>query len=198
MSAPARDWNSRYVTGDLPWDSGIASKELREVIDRQAIAPGRALDLGCGTGTNAIWLAQHGFEVTGLDLAEAAIEIARQKAVEAQTNVNWIAAPVEQFGEDVEPFDFVFDRGCYHICRRVDLKGYIETHRRVTHSGSLCLVLAGSVSETGDSGIPKVTEEELRTEFTELYETVDLHPFQFEDGDGQPGPQGWSSLMRRR
>lgn len=198
MSTSASDWNTRYETGDLPWDSGVPAPELQQVIERHGIAPGRALELGCGTGTNAIWLARQGFDVTALDLSAAAIEQAKSKAASAGVTVRWVVSAVEDFGEGEAPFDFLFDRGCYHCCRRVDLEGYLNTHRRVTHPGSLCLVLAGSVHETSDSGIPRVAEDELRTEFAGLYDILDLHDFRFEEADGAPGPRGWSCLMRRR
>lgn len=51
------DWNQHYVAGNAPWDSGLVSKELIRVLDTEKIAPGRAVELGCGTGTNAIYLA---------------------------------------------------------------------------------------------------------------------------------------------
>jgi SAM-dependent methyltransferase len=193
-----RDWNQRYLSGDLPWDSGVPSRELQLVLSEHAVAPGRSLELGCGTGTNAIWLAGQGFDVTAVDCSEEAISQARRKADAAQVSVNWIIADVQRFGAGLAPFDFLFDRGCYHCCRRVDLAGYLETHRNVTRPGTLFLCLCGSIHETGDSGIPKVSEEELRREFAELYDVVALREFHFDDGDGAVGPLGWSCVMRRR
>ena len=73
-------WNQRYVDGQLPWDTGRPDVHLPTVLDRHAITSGRALEVGCGTGTNAIWLAQRGFEVHATDLSPRAVELARQKA----------------------------------------------------------------------------------------------------------------------
>ena len=89
MANTDRDWNTRYVEGDLPWDSGLASRELRRVLDETGIAPCRALELGCGTGTNAIELARRGFDVTAVDCAPRALEIAQRKATAAGVTVNW-------------------------------------------------------------------------------------------------------------
>lgn len=66
-------WDQRYVDGELLWDTGEPGVHLPGVIERHNIAPANALEIGCGTGTNSIWLAQHGFEVTGTDLAPTAI-----------------------------------------------------------------------------------------------------------------------------
>jgi 2-polyprenyl-3-methyl-5-hydroxy-6-metoxy-1,4-benzoquinol methylase len=60
-------WNDRYRDDDLPWDTGRPSSELQRVVGQDAVRPCRALELGCGTGTNSVWLAQQGFEVTGID-----------------------------------------------------------------------------------------------------------------------------------
>jgi 2-polyprenyl-3-methyl-5-hydroxy-6-metoxy-1,4-benzoquinol methylase len=75
-----RDWNESYVTGDAPWDTGEPNRHLVELVRSRAVAPGRALDVGCGTGTNALWLAKQGFDVLGIDVAPVAIEKARKKA----------------------------------------------------------------------------------------------------------------------
>ena len=69
MATTDRDWNARYLSGELPWDSGLPSRELQRVLEEQKIAPGRALELGCGTGTNAIELARRGFDVTAVNCA---------------------------------------------------------------------------------------------------------------------------------
>ena len=74
------DWNDRYRDGNLPWDTGRPSSELQRVLSRNAIQPCRALELGCGTGTNSVWLAQQGFEVTGIDVAPLAVERAEERA----------------------------------------------------------------------------------------------------------------------
>lgn len=72
-----------------PWGMGPRD-ELVRLVENRSIQPGRAIDLGCGTGANAIFLAQHGFEVTGVDFSEAAIEKARQRAEAAGVQVNFV------------------------------------------------------------------------------------------------------------
>lgn len=198
MANVDRDWNARYETGDLPWDSGLASRELQRVLEEQGMAPCRALELGCGTGTNAIELARRGFDVTAVDCAPRALEIAREKAAAAGVRVNWILADVQNFGAGLPPFDFVFDRGCYHCCRRVDLAGYQATLRNVTRTGTRMLCLAGHIDEASDSGIPRVSAEDLDREFGPLFDVIVRRPFHFQDAGGVEGPLGWSSFMSRR
>jgi SAM-dependent methyltransferase len=110
MSHPS--WNDSYASGEpLPWDTGTPDPMLVEMIEADVIAPGRALEIGCGTGTNAIYLAQHGFDVLGVDISPAAVEIARVKAHGA------CRFETVDFLNDAPPdgpFQFVFDRGCFH------------------------------------------------------------------------------------
>ena len=139
-----QDWNQHYVDGELPWDSGVPSKELIRVLDAGSIKPGRAAELGCGTGTNAIYLASRRFDVTGFDFSAAAVAAARQKAADAKAKVNFAEADLCHFTLDVPPFDFVFDRGCYHAARRIDQSGFIKTLKRLTHPGTRFLLLTGN------------------------------------------------------
>jgi cyclopropane fatty-acyl-phospholipid synthase-like methyltransferase len=194
-----RDWDKRYQTGDTPWHSGRASKQLQRVLSEYEIPRGRALELGCGAGTNAVYLSQQGFRVTAVDCSATAIDEARQLAASTGQEIEWITGDVQNFGEGREPFDFVFDRGCWHCCRRVDLRGYLRTHENATRSGSWFLCLAGNANEQTDTeGPPRVTEVEVATEFSPLYRIVQLREFHFEDSGGSKGPLGWSCLMQRR
>src|SRR5262245_7159572 len=103
------DWNDRYRDGNLPWDTGQPSSELERVLSRNAIQPCRALELGCGTGTNSVWLAEQGFEVTGVDLAPLAVERAVKRAQAARVNVHFLVADVLQLPDLNGPFEFFFD-----------------------------------------------------------------------------------------
>ena len=65
------DWNARYAEGDLPWDTGKPDEHLVKAVEGGAVKPGRTLEIGCGTGTNALWLAARGFDVLAVDLGAA-------------------------------------------------------------------------------------------------------------------------------
>jgi|SRR5579862_3594932 len=108
-----RDWNDAYVKNELPWDTGEPDEQLVAFVRAGRIAPGAALDVGAGTGTNVLWLAQQGFDVLGVDLSPRAIEMARGKAkgtARCRFEVgDFLAAP------PTGPFAFVFDRGCFHV-----------------------------------------------------------------------------------
>jgi methyl halide transferase len=198
MAEEVEHWDTRYRTGNTPWETGHPSTELQRVITEDKIAPCPALELGCGTGGNAVWLAQRGFDVTALDISPLAIERARQRAAAAGANVRFLAADLVA-GPDVGgPFGFFFDRGCYHIVRELDLTAYLRLLERALRPGATGLVLAGNASRPR-TGPPVVTEEQIRGELGRLFEVVRVREFQFDPTPEDGGPHlGWSCLLRRR
>ena len=203
MPHPDVDWNERYATKNTPWDSGQPSQELQRVIDERGIAPCRALEIGCGTGTNAVYLAQRGFDVTAIDVSALAIEQAKAKADQAGVAVRFLVGDILQSPELGPPFEFVFDRGVYHHLRTVDLNGFLKVLERMTKPGSLYLTLAGNANDPQpiENGPPVVKSSELCLELEPLFDLVQLREFRF-DGvviDGKPvRPLAWSALLRRR
>jgi SAM-dependent methyltransferase len=193
-----QEWDKHYVDKALPWDSGRPSKELMRVLDEASIPHGRAAELGCGTGTNAIYLASRGFDVTAFDLSPAALAGARQKATDAKAKVNFVEADLCRFTLDVAPFDFVFDRGCYHAARQIDQPGFIKTLKRLTRPGTRLLLLAGNANEKGPPGPPTMTAAEICGELEPLFEIQLLREFRFEVPAPPEGFLAWSCLMTRR
>lgn len=193
----ASHWDERYQNGETPWDTGVPSRELVRLVESRTVAPGRALELGCGTGTNAVYLAQHGFEVTALDISAVAVRAARLRAESHSVAIEFVLADICTWNPSVEPFDFVFDRGCYHTVRRDNLPGLLRTLERITRPGSRYLVLAGNAREPATMGPPRVHEHELRAELGDLFRVDSLVEFRFEDPGGSPGPLGWCCLGTR-
>ncbi|MEZ6047371.1 MAG: class I SAM-dependent methyltransferase [Planctomycetaceae bacterium] len=198
MSEFAIRWNERYLNEDTPWDSRLVSLELMKVLQEQNIQPGRALELGCGTGTNSIYLAKQGFDVTAIDISERALETAAMKAHEANVEVRFILGDLCDLHLVTSPFDFVFDRGCYHCVRKIDLPGFMDTLNKYTHPGSLWLTLCGNSKEEHDEHIPKVSQTELASELSGLFDLVHMREFHFQDEGEREGPLGWSVLLKRK
>ena len=157
-------------------------------------------------GTNAVYLAQQGFEVTGADLAPLAIEQANKKGTDAGVAIDFrvvdLTSPADDFLQQ-PPFDFVFDRGVYHVIRRHALDGLLHMLERVTRSGSLYIVLTGNANDPndGDEGPPQVAADELCGELGGLFRLVQLREFHFDEVviDGKASNfLGWSATLRRR
>lgn len=110
-----------------PWDSGISPPELFDFISKHPA--GRAIDLGCGTGTNVITLVQNGWQVVGIDFALRAIQIAKHKIKNANIQADLRVSDVTQLNGIDGPFDLALDLGCFHgIKKKLD---YLTQLRRV-------------------------------------------------------------------
>lgn len=111
----ARDWNHQYAIDETPWDIGSPDGHLIALVEADALPRGRALEIGAGTGTNAIWLAQHGYDVHAVDLSPLAVERAQAKAKAAGVECSF--APLDILAETPSggPYDLVFDRGVFHV-----------------------------------------------------------------------------------
>jgi 2-polyprenyl-3-methyl-5-hydroxy-6-metoxy-1,4-benzoquinol methylase len=105
-------FNIRYIFQRAPWDSGITPPELMTFLE--SCPRGRAIDLGCGTGTNVITLAQKGWTVTGIDFAPQAIQIAKRKASAANASVDLRVGDVTNLKDVTGQFDLALDLGCFH------------------------------------------------------------------------------------
>ena len=111
-----------------PWDTGISPPEL--LAHLQSHPPGRALDLGCGTGTNVLNLAQAGWQVTGVDFAARAIRQARRKLRTAGAQAELLVGDVTELRGVSGPFDLILDMGCFH---NLDAAGQRKYAQNVAH-----------------------------------------------------------------
>jgi len=118
-----------------PWDIG-AREELVSLVEKGRIQPGRAIDLGCGTGENAIYLALKGFDVTGVDFAEAAIDKARVRAKDSDVQVNFIVDDLTTLQHISGTFDFLLDYGVLDDLRLPQREAYLRNILTLTHSES--------------------------------------------------------------
>ena len=106
-----------YRVGFTPWDTGGVPPELSALVEGpDALPPGRALDIGCGTGTQAVYLASNGWQVTAIDAVPRPLARARARGEAAGVSVDWTLADVARLDRlGLAPgFTLVFDRGCFH------------------------------------------------------------------------------------
>lgn len=198
------DWNQRYIESDTPWDTGVPSEQLKQVLASGLIQPGPVLELGCGTGINAIWLAQSGFQVTAVDLSPVALEKAKTKASGCGVSIAFIQADVTKLPDDGSRFPFVFDRGTYHVVRNVDLEGFQKTLSRVVAPGGYYVVVAGNTNEDSppEGGPPRVTAADLCRELEfddfDLVSLEETHFHGIKVRSQSLTPLAWRAVLRRR
>jgi SAM-dependent methyltransferase len=109
---------------DLPWHRDAPDGFVQEVVETRA-RPGRALDLGCGSGVFSVWLARNGYEVTGVDLIPRAIDMSTERAKEEGVQVNWVRADLLSWTAPGQ-FDVIVDSGCLHSLIGGDVRRYKE------------------------------------------------------------------------
>jgi SAM-dependent methyltransferase len=204
MSDPTRlkyvtdaDWETAYREGTPPWDTGVPHAELARVLDEYHLRPQTVLEIGCGTGADAILLARRRFEVTAVDCSAIALERARFRAEQQSASIHFVHADIFDFARSAPKFDFVYDCGVYHALRLVNLDRYVDMLWRVTRPGSYYLCLAGAPDTVADVGPPQVNEDEIHSELGRLFEFVHLRPIRFDCPTRKEGHPAWSCLMRR-
>jgi SAM-dependent methyltransferase len=145
MPSKTRFWY-RYLLGDLPWDSGITPPEIVALIEKDGLAPGRAIDLGCGTGTNVVYLADHGWQATGVDFIGRAIRRARRKARRAGVapRTRFIRGDLTRLSpSDLgDSFDLAVDIGCCHALPLSGRAHYARSVRSLVRPGGLFMLYA--------------------------------------------------------
>jgi SAM-dependent methyltransferase len=97
-------WDRRYAEREFVWT--VEPNRLL-VQEAEGLRPGRALDLACGEGRNAVWLAEHGWQVTGVDFAAVGLEKARRLASARGVEAEWIAADLLEYRPEPRSFDLV-------------------------------------------------------------------------------------------
>ena len=127
-----------YYFQKPPWDTGVSPPELMEYIHTHP--PGTALDLGCGSGTNVITLAKHGWKATGVDFAYRAIAVAKRKIRQEKVEVQLVAGDVTDLTMLRNPFDFILDIGCFHLLENENIQKYVKNILRLIKPGGTYLM----------------------------------------------------------
>jgi SAM-dependent methyltransferase len=172
-----------WLPGRRRWDTGVSPPELERFVASHPA--GAALDLGCGTGTNVVYLARHGWATVGVDFAGRAIAKARRRARDAGVTATFLVGDVTRLPLAGQ-FDLVLDIGCLHSIAASGRAGYAAGLAKVMRQGGTFLLYAFA------PGGPAVglTSEDVRTTFASKFDVVGV-----EEGRGRPS--AWYTLVRR-
>jgi 2-polyprenyl-3-methyl-5-hydroxy-6-metoxy-1,4-benzoquinol methylase len=193
------DFQERYTSGNTPWEIHRVDSHLVKTVTKTPILPCNALDIGCGIGNSVIWLQQQGFTATGIDSSEFAIQRAQEKAHE--TGVNCELLLIDFFNTTLpgSPFDFVFDRGCFHHPQEPDqLKRFAENVAHHLTEDGLWLTLTGNCDETREGpGPPQLSASQIVQATESSFEILTLVTDHF-DTNQDTAAKNWVCLMRKR
>jgi SAM-dependent methyltransferase len=195
--------------GDIPWDVAEPPEALVRLIESGRVRPGRAVDFGCGGGNYSIYLARHGFDVTGVDISPTAIGIARRRAARQKARCEFVVADVlGGLTELAGPFDFAFDWELLHHLFPEQRKKYVRNvwAQLGPHGRYLSLCFSEQDPQFGGSGKYRNTplgtrlyfssEAELRKLFAPEFEILDLRTIEMR-GKHRPH-QAICSFMQKR
>jgi SAM-dependent methyltransferase len=154
------------------------------------------LEVGCGTGVEAAWLAGRGFKVTAVDLSTTAIDRARERSLAAGVEVD---LRVGSFPEDDEPFDFMFDFGCFHVFGEVaEREAFAQHVARCLRPGGRWLSTLGSTEgPPRDHGPPRRSALEIVSAVEPHLEILSLTDAMY-DADLETPARSWVMMARRR
>ena len=192
-------FQERYKTGNTPWEIHRPDFNLIDTVQRTPIAPGRALDIGCGTGNNTIWLQQQGFAAIGIDRTEMAINKAREKARDAGVDCPFHV--LDFLDEDIPgaPFDLAFDRGCFHHFLEYDkLDEFAEKVAAILAADGFWLTLTGSADETRPGpGPPQLSARLIVNAVEPFFKILSITASHF-DTDQEVPAKNWVCLLQKR
>ena len=162
-----------YRIGFTPWDGHALSPTLRDVIEGpSALSAGIAIDIGCGTGDSSIYLARHGWQVTGVDAAGKALEKARAKAADEHVRVDFVRADATRLSSAGvgEAFELILDSGCLHGMSDDARDRYVPELGAVAAPHARLLIFA--FTPGGQRGVRGIDQAEVERRFMPQWELL--------------------------
>lgn len=170
-------WDFAYLTGLAPWDSEEPFEELTKIVEGGELRPCRVLDIGCGTGSNVVYLASKGFEAHGVDISRIAVSKAARKAVAkgARCFFHHLDFRDENRVRGLGKFDLAIDVGCYHsLPPGIDRTLYLSSLNAVLRRGGEYLLWCFVKGKPLSLGPPGVGEGEVEVSFQGFYEIAEM------------------------
>jgi SAM-dependent methyltransferase len=194
-----RDWNDHYAQGFMPWDSDEPDENLVDFVRSQGLAPCRVLDIGCGTGTNSLWLAEQGCDVLGVDLSVLAVERATEKAAGRGGLCRFEVLDILASAPSGGPFDFVFDRGCFHVFDEHDQRARFAARvaECLTAEGQWLSLIGSTEGPARDTGPPRRSARDIAGAIEQVLEIALLKAIVF-DVELPTRAAAWLCLARQR
>jgi SAM-dependent methyltransferase len=159
----------RYIIGKTPWDTGVSPPELIAFLEENP--PGRALDLGCGTGTNAITIHSYGWDVIGVDSSYYAIRRAVEKTICQAREVDFRRLDVSRLKGIQGPFDLILDIGCYHTLSPEARARYVQRLAQVIQPDGIYLLYTWLADPEKPGDLPP-SKDEIEQAFSPIFPMI--------------------------
>jgi SAM-dependent methyltransferase len=192
-------WDASYHDGAAPWDVGQPQPAIVHLASEGGFA-GVVLDAGCGTGENALHVASLGLRVMGVDVAETAVALAREKAEVRGIDAEFVVADALQLDRLGRRFETVLDCGLFHTFDGDERRGYVASLASVTERGATLHVLCFSnVGPDASLGPHPVSQEELTAAFNRGngWNVTAIRPDRVKTRFDPAGAPAWLATIKR-
>jgi SAM-dependent methyltransferase len=190
-------WDASYLDGPAPWDVGPQPAVLR--LAGEGAFVGAVLDAGCGTGENALHIASLGLHVLGVDVAQSAVSIAREKAAGRGIDADFVVGDALRLDRLGRVFETVLDCGLFHAFDSDERRDYVASLASVTSRGGCLYVLCFSDVGPGTCGPHPVSQEELRAAFrrSDGWSVASVSPDRIQTRFDAQGAPAWLAKIER-
>jgi SAM-dependent methyltransferase len=189
-------FESAYRHGDPPWDIGRPQPAIVRLAGRGVIR-GAVIDVGCGTGSNAVYLASRGLDVVGIDAAPTAIARAKEKAREQGSSVTFLVGDALALDGLERTFDTAIDCGLFHTFSDSERLRFAQSLHRILGAGARYVLLCFNEHEPGEFGPRRVTRAEIRATFATGWTVDSIVAERFAAHLPGDGARAWLALLTR-
>jgi len=190
------DFFDSAYRGTPPWDIGRPQKEFIDLVRRGEIT-GSILDIGCGSGDNALFFAQEGFDVWGIDSSPLAIQKAREKSQQRGLTAHFQVLNALELAKLNRTFDTATDSGLFHTLSDEDRPRFVKNLAAILSPAGNYFMLCFSDKEPAGYGPRRITEREIRKTFSYGWSINYIRPTTFESNTRTQGPHAWLSSITR-
>lgn len=193
-------WERLYQDEDvrsLPWYYPDLDPDFQQVLSGLGIESGSALDLCTGPGTQALGLAERGLTVTATDVSLSAVEKAGELALERGLEVDFLQNDILDNGLS-RRFDYIFDRGCFHVFPPEKRDRYVETVSGLIYGGGYLFLKCFSYREKRKEGPYRLHPDEIRERFHNPFDVIAIEETHFFSNRLDPPPLALFCILKRR
>lgn len=198
------DWNNRFLSGDTPWEEVSHSDVLAELLSEYTEGGESILEVGCGLGTNATWMAKQGYIVTALDIAPEALGRAGERANSEGVQIAFLCHDFLADPLPLPPFSVVFDKGCLHSFNTESARNlFVERVKSHLTADGIWITICGSTDtpedpkEAARNGYPRMSATQIVSLVEPSFEILNLSCCRFGNG-GDSDFLAWAGVFQKR